>query len=150
MNTTTAILAGLLALGSASAFAEGGAERMRHYYDNFPVHHAQSEQKADTKAPETARSGRPDGAGDRVLSRLIYRWTYRLRSGLEDDSWAPFAGAFFYARDLSAVRSSMPPNQRFGPAQFSKISCSEPRFTAQKNSSSCGGFTDVSLSIACT
>jgi hypothetical protein len=52
MNTTTAILAGLLALGSASAFAEGGAERMRHYYDNFPVHHAQSEQKADTKTPE--------------------------------------------------------------------------------------------------
>lgn len=38
MKTSTAILAGLLALGSASAFAEGGAERMRHYYDNFPVH----------------------------------------------------------------------------------------------------------------
>lgn len=52
MKTTTAILAGLFALGSASAFAEGGAERMRYYYDNFPVHQAQSEQKADTQAPE--------------------------------------------------------------------------------------------------
>ncbi|WP_338801835.1 hypothetical protein V9L13_05905 [Pseudomonas sp. RSB 5.4] len=52
MKTTTAILAGLLALGSASAFAEGGAERMRHYYDNFPVHPAQNEQQSDSKAAE--------------------------------------------------------------------------------------------------
>ena len=52
MKTTTAILAGLLALGSASAFAEGGAERMRHYYDNFPVHHAPSEQPTDSKTAE--------------------------------------------------------------------------------------------------
>ena len=52
MKTITAIFTGLLALGSASAFAEGGAERMRHYYDNFPVHHTQSEQKADTDAKE--------------------------------------------------------------------------------------------------
>ncbi|MBC8996893.1 hypothetical protein IAI51_10185 [Pseudomonas sp. N40(2020)] len=52
MKITTAILAGLLALGSASAFAEGGAERMRYYYDNLPVHHAQSEQSSDVKAKE--------------------------------------------------------------------------------------------------
>ncbi|WP_025109959.1 hypothetical protein [Pseudomonas sp. H1h] len=52
MNTSTVILAGLLALGSASAFAEGGAERMRHYYDNFPVHHAQSEQQSASKTVE--------------------------------------------------------------------------------------------------
>ncbi|PCM47059.1 hypothetical protein CP335_24095 [Pseudomonas fluorescens] len=52
MKTTTVILAGLLALGSASAFAEGGAERMRHYYDNFPVHHAPSEQPINSKAAE--------------------------------------------------------------------------------------------------
>ncbi|MFJ2280279.1 hypothetical protein ACIOUG_03985 [Pseudomonas sp. NPDC087803] len=52
MNTSTVILAGLLALGSASAFAEGGAERMRHYYDNFPVHHAQGAPQTDSKAPE--------------------------------------------------------------------------------------------------
>ena len=52
MKTTTIILTPLLALGSTSAFAEGGAERMRHYYDNFPVQHAQSEQKADSSAKE--------------------------------------------------------------------------------------------------
>lgn len=52
MKTSITILAGLLALGSASAFAEGGAERMRHYYDNFPVHHAPSEQPTDSKAAE--------------------------------------------------------------------------------------------------
>ncbi|MGU9850477.1 hypothetical protein ACU680_06745 [Pseudomonas koreensis] len=52
MKTSITILAGLLALGSASAFAEGGAERMRHYYDNFPVHHAPSEQPTDAKTPE--------------------------------------------------------------------------------------------------
>lgn len=52
MKITTAMLAGLLALGSASAFAEGGAERMRHYFDNFPVHHAQSEQANYANAKE--------------------------------------------------------------------------------------------------
>jgi hypothetical protein len=52
MKITTVILAGLFALGSASVFAEGGAERMRYYYDNFPVHHAQSEQKSDANAKE--------------------------------------------------------------------------------------------------
>lgn len=44
MKTTTFIFTTLLALGSTSAFAEGGAERMRYYYDNFPVQHAQGEQ----------------------------------------------------------------------------------------------------------
>ncbi|MXI48756.1 hypothetical protein GRW89_19830 [Pseudomonas moraviensis] len=52
MKTTTFILTTLLALGSTSAFAEGGAERMRYYYDNFPVQHAQSEQKTDASAKE--------------------------------------------------------------------------------------------------
>lgn len=52
MKTTTFILTTLLALGSTSAFAEGGAERMRYYYDNFPVQHAQGEQKADASAKE--------------------------------------------------------------------------------------------------
>ncbi|ABA74323.1 hypothetical protein K7459_19975 [Pseudomonas fluorescens] len=51
MKTTTAILAGLLTLASASAFAEGGAERMRHYWANFPVHSAQSQQ-AEAKTHE--------------------------------------------------------------------------------------------------
>ncbi|MFS2202732.1 hypothetical protein [Pseudomonas sp. Pseusp3] len=35
MKRTAAILAGLMALGSASAFAEGGAERMRYYYESL-------------------------------------------------------------------------------------------------------------------
>ncbi|MDR9864175.1 MULTISPECIES: hypothetical protein [Pseudomonas] len=52
MKITTAILASLFTLGSASVFAEGGAERMRHYYDNFPVHHAQSEHASEAKAKE--------------------------------------------------------------------------------------------------
>ncbi len=52
MKITPFILTTLLALGSTSAFAEGGAERMRYYYDNFPVQHAQSEQKADASAKE--------------------------------------------------------------------------------------------------
>ncbi|MHB2060687.1 hypothetical protein [Pseudomonas sp. SC3(2021)] len=52
MKTTTVLLAGLLALGSASAFAEGGAERMRHYFDHFPVHTTQSAQANDADARE--------------------------------------------------------------------------------------------------
>ncbi|RAI69388.1 hypothetical protein DOZ80_14660 [Pseudomonas fluorescens] len=35
MKRTAVILAGLMALGSASAFAEGGAERMRYYYESL-------------------------------------------------------------------------------------------------------------------
>ncbi|MGH8348068.1 MAG: hypothetical protein ACRES5_16095 [Pseudomonas sp.] len=35
MKRTAMILAGLMALGSASAFAEGGAERMRYYYESL-------------------------------------------------------------------------------------------------------------------
>lgn len=50
MKITTVLLAGLLALGSASAFAEGGAERMRHYFDHFPVHTTQSAQASDADA----------------------------------------------------------------------------------------------------
>jgi hypothetical protein len=35
MKSTTLILAALMTLGSASAFAEGGAERMRYYYETL-------------------------------------------------------------------------------------------------------------------
>ncbi|MFH0021550.1 hypothetical protein ACFZAC_08055 [Pseudomonas fluorescens] len=52
MKIATLILAGLFALGSASVFAEGGAERMRYYYDNFPVHQSQSAQQSDANAKE--------------------------------------------------------------------------------------------------
>jgi len=52
MKISNFILAGLFALGSASVFAEGGAERMRYYYDNFPVHQSQSAQQSDASAKE--------------------------------------------------------------------------------------------------
>ncbi|MFG6202840.1 hypothetical protein [Pseudomonas retamae] len=52
MKISTLILAGLFALGSASVFAEGGAERMRYYYDNFPVQQSQSAQQSDANAEE--------------------------------------------------------------------------------------------------
>jgi hypothetical protein len=52
MKISTLILAGLFALGSASVFAEGGAERMRYYYDNFPVHQSPSAQQSDANAKE--------------------------------------------------------------------------------------------------
>ncbi|WPN49800.1 MULTISPECIES: hypothetical protein [unclassified Pseudomonas] len=35
MKRTTLILAGLMALSSTSAFAEGGAERMRYYFESL-------------------------------------------------------------------------------------------------------------------
>ena len=35
MKRTALILAGLMALGATSAFAEGGAERMRYYYESL-------------------------------------------------------------------------------------------------------------------
>jgi hypothetical protein len=35
MKRTALILAGLMALGSTSAFAEGGAERMRYYFESL-------------------------------------------------------------------------------------------------------------------
>ena len=35
MKRSTLILAVLMTLGSASAFAEGGAERMRYYYETL-------------------------------------------------------------------------------------------------------------------
>ncbi|MNL79647.1 hypothetical protein D3C87_2062980 [compost metagenome] len=35
MKRTAAILAGLMALGSTSAIAEGGAERMRYYFESL-------------------------------------------------------------------------------------------------------------------
>lgn len=48
MKCTTLIFAVLMIFGSATAFAEGGAERMRYYFANFPVaqHQAQSKVNA--------------------------------------------------------------------------------------------------------
>ncbi|MGE8145286.1 hypothetical protein ACQKP7_08800 [Pseudomonas frederiksbergensis] len=43
MKPVSLIFASLLLVGSASALAEGGAERMKYHWDNFPVHTAQSQ-----------------------------------------------------------------------------------------------------------
>lgn len=43
MKPVSLFFAGLLLVGSASAFAEGGAERMKHFWNNFPVHSAQTQ-----------------------------------------------------------------------------------------------------------
>lgn len=43
MKRVSLIFAGLLLVGSASVFAEGGAERMKHYWDNIRAHTAQSQ-----------------------------------------------------------------------------------------------------------
>jgi hypothetical protein len=42
MKRVSLILAGLLIVGSSSVFAEGGAQRMKHHWDNFPVPSAQT------------------------------------------------------------------------------------------------------------
>ena len=47
MKRTTLIVAGLMTFGSAAAFAEGGAERMRYYYANFPVGQQEAQSKAN-------------------------------------------------------------------------------------------------------
>ncbi|WP_095147430.1 MULTISPECIES: hypothetical protein [unclassified Pseudomonas] len=47
MKRTTLIVAVLMTFGSASAFAEGGAERMRYYFANFPVGQQEAQSKAD-------------------------------------------------------------------------------------------------------
>ncbi|OLF54138.1 hypothetical protein [Pseudomonas chlororaphis] len=37
MKASSLLLAGLLLASSGAAFAEGGAERMKQYWDNFPI-----------------------------------------------------------------------------------------------------------------
>jgi hypothetical protein len=56
MKRTAMIIAGLMVLGSASAFAEGGAERMRYYYES--LHQAQ--QQAQGQAVQPAQLRVPD------------------------------------------------------------------------------------------
>ncbi|MEB0046771.1 MULTISPECIES: hypothetical protein [unclassified Pseudomonas] len=47
MKLTPLILAGLLTFCSASAFAEGGAERMRYYFDNLSLNQQQTQGKTE-------------------------------------------------------------------------------------------------------
>jgi hypothetical protein len=47
MKHSPLIIAGLMTFVSATAFAEGGAERMRYYFANFPVGQHQQQEKAN-------------------------------------------------------------------------------------------------------
>jgi hypothetical protein len=56
MKRTAMIIAGLMALGSASAFAEGGAERMRYYYESLRL----AQQQAQGQAAQSTELRVPD------------------------------------------------------------------------------------------
>ncbi|MBV7481081.1 hypothetical protein [Pseudomonas sp. PDM31] len=56
MKRTAMIIAGLMALGSASAFAEGGAERMRYYFESLRL----AQQQALGQASQSAELRVPD------------------------------------------------------------------------------------------
>ncbi|MGN7738377.1 hypothetical protein ACTJKT_00060 [Pseudomonas sp. 22526] len=68
MKASTLLLAGLMIASSGAAFAEGGAERMKHYWDNFPISQqiprTDSEQtSSETQAPAenpTRATAQPD------------------------------------------------------------------------------------------
>lgn len=55
MKASTLLLAGLMIASSGAAFAEGGAERMKHYWDNFPI--SQQIPRTDTEqtSPENGK-----------------------------------------------------------------------------------------------
>ncbi|WP_447790541.1 MULTISPECIES: hypothetical protein [Pseudomonas] len=52
MKRTALIFAGLMVFGSATAFAEGGAERMRYYFESLRL----SQQVANGNAIESNKS----------------------------------------------------------------------------------------------
>lgn len=54
MKTTPLIVAGLMTVVSASAFAEGGAERMRYYYESLRLSQQenQRQQAAELRVPD--------------------------------------------------------------------------------------------------
>jgi len=56
MKRTAVILAGLMALGSTSVFAEGGAERMRYYFESLRF----AQQQALGNASQSAELRVPD------------------------------------------------------------------------------------------
>ncbi|MBV7510294.1 hypothetical protein [Pseudomonas sp. PDM25] len=48
MKRTTMILAGLMLISSTAAFAEGGAERMRYYFESLRFSQAANQSHAST------------------------------------------------------------------------------------------------------
>lgn len=67
MKLSTLLLAGMLSLASAAAFAEGGSERVKAFYNNFSFiqeqTHGSAEQTASSDA-ESSDSQVPDQQGE--------------------------------------------------------------------------------------
>ncbi|MCB2253954.1 hypothetical protein KTQ74_18745 [Pseudomonas chlororaphis] len=59
MKTSTLLLAGLMLASSGAAFAEGGAERMKHYWDNFPISQQASRTDTQQASSETGKTAQP-------------------------------------------------------------------------------------------
>lgn len=49
MKTTPLIVAGLMTFVSVSAFAEGGAERMRYYYESLRLSQQENQRQQDAE-----------------------------------------------------------------------------------------------------
>lgn len=59
MKLSTLMLAGLMTLTSAAAFAEGGAERSKEFYANFKFMQDQSNGKAEQTAANDVKQPQP-------------------------------------------------------------------------------------------
>ena len=60
MKISTLILAGLMTLTSAAAFAEGGSERSRKFYANFNFMQKQAQEKAEQTASSDVKHLKAD------------------------------------------------------------------------------------------
>ncbi|MDQ0654628.1 hypothetical protein [Pseudomonas cedrina] len=60
MKISTLILAGLMTLTSAAAFAEGGSERSRQFYANFNFMQEQAQEKAEQTASSDVKHLKAD------------------------------------------------------------------------------------------
>ncbi|QQX61656.1 hypothetical protein [Pseudomonas chlororaphis] len=56
MKASTLLLAGLMIASSGAAFAEGGAERMKHYWDNFPISQQIPRTDSEQTSSESAKN----------------------------------------------------------------------------------------------
>ncbi|WP_339531288.1 hypothetical protein [Pseudomonas mucidolens] len=60
MKISTLMLAGLMSLTSAAAFAEGGSERVKEFYNNFSFIQAETHGSAEQTASSDAQPSEPD------------------------------------------------------------------------------------------
>ncbi|MGU9856868.1 hypothetical protein [Pseudomonas sp. LF245] len=58
MKLSTLMLAGLMTLTSAAAFAEGGAERSREFYANFKLMQDQQNSKTEQTAATNVKNSK--------------------------------------------------------------------------------------------